>query len=358
MIEESIDGKTYKLPGSLTKKGTVSGGLTKFQKDMYVHLINWKWKNITKEVGIYTKKDKNTGSVNIYEYDAILPKSVHDKFPLIYPSIITDLLAHKEEYPFKLHEFFNHVVSSQAANVNLFLPLLLHPKANEILRLLKSDFESLATDQLYKGFRIEYWDGNSNNESGLLADHSAIAGTDSDIAIAYYNKDKEPCLWLIEHKLTEKEFTTCGSFKSDGNKTKELCKKSYAEIIKDKNLCYNVHALKREYWNITEEHQSFFANANTHASCPFKGGMNQLWRNQLMGLALEKSGKFKHVYFSVVHHPENDALNESMNEYKQLIANNKKFSHFTSKDVINAAEKIGDSAVDEWVSWYKGLYNV
>ena len=171
MIPKKIKNEIYNLPGSLND----------FQESMYVHLINWKWKNITKEKGIYNSK----GSA--LEYDAILPKSVHKNFPLVYPTILQDLKDHRKKYYFKFHQHFNHMASSQAANVNLFLPLLLSPHANEILRQLKPDFKELAINELYKGFRIEYWDGNSNDERGLLKDHSSLSGTDSDIAIAYYN---------------------------------------------------------------------------------------------------------------------------------------------------------------------------
>lgn len=349
MKEEMINGKAYKLPG----------GLTPFQKDMYIHMINWKRdKNIT-EPGIYKKTDKKTGEVKVYEYDAILPESVHANFPHIFPAVLQDLLQHKELFDFKWHTHFNHLVSSQAANINLFLPVLLHPKANGIFQQLKPDFKSLAIDCLYKGFRIEYWDGNSNTEKGLLGDHNARSGTDSDIAIAYYNKSNELCLWLIEHKLTEKEFTECGGFKSNGrDKSKHCCEKPFSEIVKNKNLCYYHDVRKSEYWNITEANQTFFVNNTSHSSCPFQGGMNQLWRNQLMGFALENNEKYKHVYFSVVHHPINTELDNSMNEYKQLIANNEKFSHFTSNEVVDAAISLNDNTLDEWVGWYKGLYNV
>lgn len=68
MKEKFIEGKTYKLPGALTP----------FQEEMYVHLINWKWGKNIKEPGIYQKKDKR-GIVQTYEYDAILPKSIHKK---------------------------------------------------------------------------------------------------------------------------------------------------------------------------------------------------------------------------------------------------------------------------------------
>jgi len=336
MKEKLIKGKTYKLPGSLTS----------FQEEMYVHLINWKWKNITKEVGYYNK----------IEYDAILPKSFHKKYPLVYPKILQDLKDHRKIYNFKFHQHFNHMASSQVANVNLFLPLLLHPKANIIFRLL---IKSLATSELYKGFRIEFWDGNSSEERGLLKDHSSLSGTDSDIAIAYYNHNDELCLWLIEHKLTEKEFTECGGFKSkDRDKAKHLCEKSFSEILKNKNYCFH-HSFKgRKYWNLTDENKIYFVNQSKHNSCPFKGGMNQLWRNQLMGFALEKAGMFKEVYFSVVKHPENKALDKSIDQYKDLINHNSRFSVFNSNEIIEKAAKLNDSDLNVWLRWYKELYKI
>lgn len=348
MIEVKEYGRTYKLPG----------GLTEFQTKLYIHLINWKWKNITIEPGKYQRKDKN-GVVHTYEYDAILPESVHNKFPVIYPSVLADLKKHKLLFNFKFHEHFNHMASSQAANVNLFLPLLLHPQANDIFSLLKPDFKSLATGELYKGFRIEFWDGNSNEERGLLKDHSSLSGTDSDIAIAYYNHNEELCLWLIEHKLTEKEFTECGGFKSkDRDKAKHLCDKTFSEIISNKNYCFHHSFKAREYWNLTAENKPFFVNYSKYDSCPFKGGMNQLWRNQLLGFALEKAGKFKEVYFSVVKHPDNKSLDDSINQYKDLINNNLKFSVFDSIDVIDAANFISDKVLNEWIDWYRGLYKI
>jgi hypothetical protein len=347
MKQVKIKSNTYKLPD----------GLTDFQTSLYIHLINWKWQHITNAPGIYQKKDKN-GIIHTYEYDAILPTVVHNKFPIIFPSVLNDLKEHKQKYNFKFHEHFNHMASSQAANVNLFLPVLLHSMANQMLNLLKKDFKELAINELYKGFRIEFWDGNSNTDKGILGDHSAIAGTDSDIAIAYYNKDNELCLWLIEHKLTEKEFTECGGAKSKGRKQNHDCTKSFSEILKNKDLCYYHSSSKYQYWNITEANQSIFVNHSNYKSCPFQGGMNQLWRNQLLGFAIEKLGKYKHVYFSVVHHPDNDALGNSIHKYKDLINANPKFSVFTSKDVIDIASKASDSALQTWVDWYKELYKL
>lgn len=347
---ENINGNEYKLPGTLSN----------FQKKLYVHLIDWKWKYITKEVGIYKKRNPKTKEVITYEFDAILPKSVHDKYPLIYPDILPDLLLHKKKFYFKLHQHFNHMASSQAANVNLFLPILLDKNVNNILKLLKSDFQSLETEKLFKGFRIEFWEERLKDSKGLLGDHNTRSGTDSDIAIAYRNKNNESCLWLIEHKLTEKEFTQCGGFKSD-NRDKEihLCEKSFDNICSNKNLCYYHNIRESEYWNITYSNKSFFENHQEYENCPFKGGMNQLWRNQLLGLALEDSkAPYKHVYFSVVRHPENIALEKTLNEYKKLINNNPKFSCFTSEDFVKIVKNIDDANLDKWLTWYCELYDI
>ena len=55
----TVDGRDYRLPGALNG----------FQEEMYVHLINWKWKHITNDPG----RDRGT------LYDAILPDSFADR---------------------------------------------------------------------------------------------------------------------------------------------------------------------------------------------------------------------------------------------------------------------------------------
>lgn len=343
MQEIVRNGLAYKIPSSLTP----------FQEKMYIHLIDWKRRNICKEAGVYKYKGQ------LIEYDAILPETVRKNMPLIYCSVVTDLKEHKGKFDFRFHQHFHHMASSQAANINLFLPILLSPCANDIFQELKADFKCLATEELYKGFRIEYWDGNTNSDRGLLKDHSAQSGTDSDIAIAYYNNSNELCLWIIEHKLTEKAFSECGGFKSkDRNKGEQCCEKAFSEIIANKDLCFLHHYKGREYWNLTVSNLSFFINAPKHTSCPFKGGMNQLWRNQLLGLALEEIGVFKHVYFSVVKHPDNTALDSSINEYKNLINNNPRFSVLNSNVLIKTAQSVGDHSLNIWAEWYKELYKI
>ena len=97
---------------------------------------------------------------------------------------------------------------------------------------------------------------------------------------------------------------------------------------------------------------SFFCGKYEGNGCPFRGGMNQLWRNQMLALELENRGVFEDVYFSVVSHPDNSFLDKTMNEYRALINNSPKFYNFKSNALV-------DVAVDylpDWSNWYKKVY--
>ncbi|MBI9050790.1 MAG: hypothetical protein JEZ00_15325, partial [Anaerolineaceae bacterium] len=112
------------------------------------------------------------------------------------------------------------------------------------------------------------------------------------------------------------------------------------------------------YWEISETNQTFFLNHAQHVHCPFQGGMNQLWRNQLLGFSIEQDQRqpYQHVTFSVVKHPQNTALNPSLRAYQDLIDHNPKFTVFTSQALCDAAANLHDPSLDSWIEWYKDLY--
>lgn len=332
----TIEGVDYRLPNALNA----------FQLEMYLHLILWKWAHITREPGTHEG----------VAYDAILPEWIVDEWPVLYPDITAAFRQHHETYPFHIHKFFNHMASSQAANVNLFLPILLHQDGSAILGEIKPDMARIATAHLDHGYHIEFWD----EPFGNLGDKTETTGTDADLAIAYENQQGELCLWLIEHKLTEQEFTPCGGYESRGRQARHDCSRSFGEISADKGICYYHDVRKFQYWNITAANLSFFVNHASHAECPFRGGMNQLWRNQLLALSIEQDERqpYQHVYFSVVRHPGNHHLDRSLAAYWDLIGNSPKFSIFTSAEVIAAANRHGDTELHRWVEWYRTLYKV
>jgi hypothetical protein len=332
----TVNGNDYRLPNALNA----------FQQALYIHLIDWKWQHVTREPGYHRG----------IPYDAILPQAYADRYPMLYPPIVDALEQHLARFPFRIHTFFNHMASSQAANLNLFLPVLLHPRADAVLGALRPDFARLATGHLDHGYRIEFWD----EPFGNLGDKTPTTGTDADIAIAYYNHRDELCLWLIEHKLTEREFTPCGGFRSRGRQPHHDCDRTFTEILADTSLCYYHDARHYAYWTITEAHRDLFANHDQYARCPFRGGMNQLWRNQLLAMSIEDDARqpYAHATFSVVKHPDNTALDSSLDAYRTLITDHPTFSVFTSADVMAAAFALDDAGLNDWIGWYQDLYHV
>ena len=330
------NGQTYRLPGALNA----------FQQSLYIHLINWKWAHITREPG-WARGNP---------HDAILPEDLAGQYLLLYPPIRPALESHLQKFPFRIHKYSNHMASSQAANLNLFLPILHSPNTAAILSVIKPDIARIARDHLDQGYRIEFWD----EPFGNLGDKTDVSGTDSDIAIAYYNHQGELCLWLIEHKLTEAEFTTCGGFKSRGWQARHDCRQPFSVILSDKSTCYYHDARGFNYWNITERNQDFFRGHARHEQCPFQGGMNQLWRNQLLALSIERDERqpYRQVTFSVVRHPSNTALDASLTGYRTLIGDNPKFSAFTSKDILDAVREQGEKSLQAWAGWYGELYAI
>lgn len=333
-----IDKKKYRLPNELTN----------FQFKMYVHLINWKWANLTTEPGFFKG----------LPYDALLPENLKAKLFPIYPPIKEMFIKHQQKFPFKSHKFIGHMASSQAACANLFLPILRNPDiAAKVLGKVKTDIKKIATEFLDTGFRIEFWDEPDN----MLNDHNRASGTDSDIAIAYYDHQDNLNLWLIEHKLTETEFTFCGGFKSKGRTSLHVCEPASA-VIENPDKCYYHSSCKYNYWNITLGNTSPFniSLIREYNKCPFIGGLNQLWRNQLLATCVEASTSsrwpYKKVYFSVVHHPKNNLLESSISEFQKLLRNDDRFFTFTSDELINKAKEVKEPELSKWLNWYQELY--
>ena len=289
-------------------------------------------------------------------YDAFLPPAFAAEYRILYPPIVVAARRHLAQYPFHVHPNFHHMASSQAATLNLFLPILLHPQADAVLRQLKPDFAHLATEQLDHGYRIEFKDKPHADP----LDKTVIAAADADIAIAYYNDEDELCLWLVEHKLTEAQFTPCGGCKKAEGIAGLHCHASFAEIMKMPDLCYYHRVMGYKHWFVTAKHVGLFPGHAQFPGCPFHGGMNQLWRNQLLALSTADNpeNRYRHAALAVVRHPRNHALDETLANYGKLTGHNPAFRVLTSADVVEAAASVGDAALQAWVHWYRALYKV
>ena len=327
-----------------------------FKQKVYENLVNYKKKEL--------KIDGKGVSTKGNPYDCLFPKpSCDDKLPAMlykdkdFQATVKDIQESK--FAYKPHRAASiHVASSQTACINLFVPILESEYADKILkasRVAPQGFDHIDRNQLRNGYCFEYWKSTQESPKGLLGDHTPQAGTDSDVAIAYRNQNNELCLWLIEHKLTEREFTTCGGYRSKGNSKseKDNCKScGIKELLDNHDKCYYHKHCGYYYWKIMDDNTSFFSGKYEGHGCPFRGGMNQLWRNQMLALELERKGEFAEVYFAVVSHPENSFLDKTMNEFRKLINESPKFYSFKSNSLVDNAV----AYLPDWSSWYKRVY--
>lgn len=322
-----------------------------FKEKVYERLINYK-KEILEKKGVVVSADDD---------NPFFPKPYCDeKIPVMIYEGITKTVEDIQNKPFayKPHRYASHVASSQTACLNLFVQILESEYADQILiqsGVAPEGFDHIDRDQLRNGYCFEYWESSIAGSKGLLGDHSRAVGTDSDVAIVYRNKDNKLCLWLIEHKLTERDFSTCGGYSSKNisDREKEFCNScGIDDLLKDHDKCYYHKHCHYIYWDIMDTHASFFSGKYTGKGCPFRGGMNQLWRNQMLALELEENKRFEEVYFSVVTHPENTFLDKRMNQYRDLINHFPKFFDFKSTALVDAAA----SYLPDWAKWYRRVY--
>jgi hypothetical protein len=114
-----------------------------------------------------------------------------------------------------LHDFVNHVRSSQAYCINILYPLISQNKS-ELINLLNTKIKEKIVE--IKGFEFEYspetnilgeWKSDENRPEEYI--------TAVDLRLDVISNHKELITLLIEVKFTESGFTNCGGFNSGGN---------------------------------------------------------------------------------------------------------------------------------------------
>lgn len=346
--------------------------LNQFQRTVYCAAIDWKREHICEEAGFCLQKK---GSEYVRQYnDALIPDNMWWRWqvpPMIYEGIREGVeQMQQSDYGYTFHNYAYHVASSQTACVNFFFPLLMHDAANDLLRPLAPEgFDHIDRTMLYHGFQFEYGAVKEYaGREGILGDCWHGTGTDADLVVAYRDAEGHSCLWMLEFKLTEERFTKCGAASSAYNKTKHLCRSNgMAELTAHPDRCHYHSYCHFRYWEIMQRHADFFQGTCDADGCPFSGGINQLWRNQLLAFAIEDAGYFHRVDCAVVLHPGNTKLLPVLADYERLIghhdgtassASRRRFSRFTYLDFLHHPLIGCDAGLSAWRQWMQQVYAI
>lgn len=244
----------------------------------------------------------------------------------LFPPIRHGFLQYVYENGMPLHDFINHVRSSQAFAINLLYPLLIQDK-DTLIKLLSKKSEI----KIITGFEFEFspstnilgeWKSDENRPLEYV--------TAVDLKVDTKNEKNEDVTFLIEVKFTESEFTECGGYNSGKNteELKQACHKS--SIIWDEyKKCYlNGAKLTREYFSDSFNPQKSFRKEFFENECPFISN-HQCLRNHSLAKKLGKA------FFVLVYHENNNFILDKWKAYKSLLLDDSDLFEISSGEIID-----------------------
>jgi len=213
-----------------------------------------------------------------------------------------------------LNRILTNTAASQPYCFNLIVYLQQHTiLANELFSILLN--KQVRVVHLEPEFTPNTCDNVDGFERGMdesIGDQIGKKGTDADIAVFYTYENNKKGLILIEFKFIEAEFSTCSSYKNK-KQIRPLCESiDYIEkLVDQKKVDYLKNYLcgynKYDNWQLTKESKALnFEKIKSAHDCPFRFGLNQLWRNIILAERVASARQCDESGFWVFSPKEND----------------------------------------------------
>ncbi|MDD2994988.1 MAG: hypothetical protein PHP99_02085 [Paludibacter sp.] len=296
-----------------------------------------------------------------------------------------------------LNRILTNTASSQAYCFNLFLYLNRHKVlAHALFSQLMGKtvvVEHIELEFTPNQMQVDPFSENATPSGTLtkgadesIGDQSTFGGTDADVAVFYRFSKSESAtesgalttdkkgLLLIEFKFIEAEFSVCSSFKNK-QEVRAYCSGPdyYRELVvkhrtdsRQQPLCGYT---RYQNWAMTVESDLFSESVtqsdpltgNRLAACPFRFGLNQLWRNLLLAKRVAEVRHYDAFDFWVVSPRENDDYlwKQKDADVEQLLREtltekgNRHFRKVHLEEIYAVLE--GIIATEEDKAWMSGL---
>ena len=271
-----------------------------------------------------------------------------------------DLAEHvRNDDEVKLHESAAHLLSSQALSFNLFLPF--REGARE--RLSECVADLVGTRLRVEEVRFEWVP--PGRLLGELNGDRPVGGepaTAVDVVLWSRLANGRRAAVLIEVKLTEGGFTTCGGRRSRANGRTDVCESAQL-FFADPDACYlrrpKGKRRDRRYWQIfAASHGSVrdaFPGADIDGQCPFAGNAQQPMRNLAIARALEQEETVAQAWFALCAHDHNPDVNGHWEAWRALLPDPGMALSLPVSAVIRAGEAEGYGA---WAQWMRQRYRL
>lgn len=275
-----------------------------------------------------------------------------------------------------LNRILTNTASSQAYCFNLFLYL------NENKELANGLFsELLGKAVVVEHIELEFTpnhmltnpfsDSLTSEQDESIGDQSTYGGTDADVAVFYLYEGNKKGILLIEFKFIEAEFSVCSSFKNKQEvRAYCSCPDYYRELVANQRTDSRQQPLcgytRYQNWPLTTQSAMLDIECvKQSAVCPFRFGLNQLWRNMLLAERVAEVRGCDEFGFWVLSPQPNDAYlwKQKGVDVEQLFREiltdkgNQYFRKVHLEEVYAVLESIIETEEDKaWMSGLKEKY--
>jgi hypothetical protein len=230
-----------------------------------------------------------------------------------------------------LKRILTNTAASQPYCFNLIIYLQQHQiLANKLFSVLLN--KQVSVIHLEPEFTPNTCDKIEGFERGMdesIGDQIGNKGTDADIAVFYKYENNKKGIILIEFKFIEAEFSTCSSYRNK-SQIRQICDSLdyFEQLVEQKKVDslknYLCGYIKYLNWQLTKESKVLtIQKINSSSACPYRFGLNQLWRNMILAERVASARKCDEFGFWVFTPTENDKYlwkyGETENQFRNIL---------------------------------------
>lgn len=274
-----------------------------------------------------------------------------------------------------LHRILTNTAASQPYCFNLIIYLQHHPSLAD--KLFSSLFDKpVRVHHIEPEFTPNLCDniiGFERTGDESIGDQNIKLGigTDADIAVFYTYESNKKGVLLVEFKFIEAEFSVCTSY-ANKKQIKSTCESDnyFVDLIDKKRtdeaknfLCgYNQYL----NWQLTSKSRAIAAEmVKSLSACPFRFGLNQLWRNMILAEQVALSRRCDEFSFWVFSPIENDNFlwkNGTTEKQFREILTQQGNNHFKKVHLEKILDELHDIVSDEqeniWLANMETKYRI
>lgn len=277
----------------------------------------------------------------------------------VYPGFRQDAVDAIAEDQVRLHDYSAAVTSSQMFALNLFIPWRRGARDALEARIAGALGKTIVVEQV-----VFEWvpPGALLGEIEGERPRSDEPATAVDVVLGGRDGDGSRVALLLEVKLGEEGFTTCGGRASRENRRPDVCA-SAATFFGNPADCYLRRPARRlrdrRYWEIFAQSRgsvrAAFPGADEAGPCPFAGHQQQPMRNLALAHALMQEGVVDHAWFGLCPHDQNPDVAREWSVWRGLLAEGELAPVLPASEVLVAGRDAGHGA---WARWMAERYRL